>query len=176
MRCRLPAVAVVACCAIGAGCSVPMKTVPVSASHVQWEALAGEWHGTYQMDGYHRHGTIAFKLVAVEEQASGEVLMIPESRGWPYTGNQANGVPPQQTGLRTELLTIRFAEAVQGTIQGTMDPYWDPDRRCTARASFSGAVQGDRMSGTVTSTCVGGIGTLRGRWRAQRNPAAATSK
>ena len=56
------------------------------------------------MDGYERHGTIAFKLVAVEEQASGEVLMIPETRGWPYTGNQANGVPPQQTGPRTELL------------------------------------------------------------------------
>jgi hypothetical protein len=174
MHGRFGVVTAVACCALGAACSLAMQNVPVSASHIQWEALAGEWHGTYQMDGYDRHGTIAFKLVAVEEQASGEVLMIPENRGWPYTGYEPNTVPPEQTGPRTELLTIRFVEAKEGRVQGAMDPYWDPDRRCTARASFTGAVDGDRMSGSVTSVCDGGIGTLRGRWHAQRNPPAAS--
>ena len=106
-----------------AGCSMAMRQVPVTASHVQWNALAGEWRGTYRMDGYDRHGTIAFKLVAIEEQASGEVLMIPERTGWPYTMNRpAPREPPVRVEPRTELLTIRFVEAADGALNGTMDP------------------------------------------------------
>jgi hypothetical protein len=157
-----------------AGCSMAMRQVPVTAPHAQWEALAGEWHGTYRMDGYDRHGTIAFKLVAVEEQASGEVLMIPERTGWPYTLNRpVPGETPGRSGPRTELLTIRFVEAADGVLNGTMDPYWDPDRQCTARASFTGTVDGDSASGTVTSVCENDVRTLRGQWRARRSPAAS---
>ena len=154
-----------------AGCSLAMRPVPVTASHIQWEALAGEWRGTYQMDAYDRHGTIAFKLVAIEEQASGEVLMIPERTGWPYTQNRpAPGQPSGRAAPRTELLTIRFVEAADGTLSGTMDPYWDPDRRCTAHASFTGIADGNTISGTVTSVCENDVGVLRGRWRARRSP------
>ena len=164
-------------CAIAAslagmtGCSLAMRPVPVSASHIQWEALTGEWRGTYQMDAYDRHGTIAFKLVAIEEQASGEVLMIPERTGWPYTQNRPGaGQPAERVPPKTELLTIRFVEAAEGTLSGTMDPYWDPDRHCTAHASFTGIVDGDSVSGSVTSVCENDVRVLRGRWRARRNP------
>jgi hypothetical protein len=154
-----------------------MRQVPVTASHAQWQALAGEWHGTYRMDGYDRHGTIAFKLVALEEHASGEVLMIPERTGSPYTANRSTpGDVPTKFGPRTELLTIRFVEAAGGVLDGTMDPYWDPDRQCTAHASFTGSVEGDVASGTVTSVCENDVKTLRGEWRARRNPSAAPPK
>ena len=147
-----------------------MRQVPVTASHAQWQELAGEWHGTYRMDGYDRHGTIAFKLVALEEQASGEVLMIPERTGWPYTMNHPDsGHVPPKAEPRTELLTIRFVEAAGGVLSGTMDPYWDPDRQCTAHASFTGTVEGDVASGTVTSVCENDVKTLRGEWRARRS-------
>ena len=159
-----------------AACSLALRQVPVTASHIQWEALAGEWRGTYQMDGYDRHGTIAFKLVAVEEQASGEVLMIPERTGWPYTMNRPMPQAPPRTEPRTQLLTIRFVEASAGTLSGTMDPYWDPDRRCTAHASFAGAIDGDALSGTVTSTCEDNVRVLNGRWRARRTPAALSPR
>jgi hypothetical protein len=159
--------------AVSAGCSLAMRPVPVSASHVQWQALAGEWRGTYRMDGYDRHGTIAFKLVALEEQASGEVLMIPERTGWPYTmDHPTQGTPNARVERRTELLTIRFVEAADGTLNGTMEPYWDPDRRCTAHASFTGIVDGDSVSGNVISQCENDVRVLHGRWRARRNPAA----
>ena len=128
------------------------------------------------MDGYDRHGTIAFKLVAVEEQASGEVLMIPERTGWPYTMNRPMPQAPPRTEPRTQLLTIRFVEASAGTLSGTMDPYWDPDRRCTAHASFAGAIDGDALSGTVTSTCEDNVRVLNGRWRARRTPAALSPR
>jgi hypothetical protein len=159
--------------AASAGCSLAMRPVPVSASHIQWQTLAGEWRGTYRMDGYDRHGTIAFKLVAIEEQASGEVLMIPERTGWPYTMNQPmQGPPNARVERRTELLTIQFVEAADGALSGTMDPYWDPDRHCTAHASFTGLVDGDSVSGEVTSVCQNDVRVLHGRWRARRNPAA----
>ena len=173
MRVRVAAV-LLACSA--AGCSMAMRSVPVSASHIQWEALAGEWQGSYQMNAYDRHGTIAFKLVAVEEQASGEVLMIPEHRGWPYTVNHpTDGVPGAERVPKTELLSIQFVEALDGTLSGTMEPYWDPDRRCTARASFTGVIDRDSISGDVVSVCDDGVRLLRGRWRARRNPPVAAA-
>lgn len=174
MRRTLLSSAVATVIASSAGCSLAMRPVPVSASHIQWEALGGEWRGTYEMEAYDRHGTIAFKLVAIEERASGEVLMIPERTGWPYTQNRpVPGQPPDRAAPRTELLTIRFVEAADGTLSGTMDPYWDPDRRCTAHASFSGVIDGDFVSGRVSSVCEDDVKVLRGRWRARRNAAAA---
>lgn len=173
MHRRLISSAVVVSLAVSAGCSLAMRPVPVSASHIQWQALAGEWRGTYRMDGYDRQGTIAFKLVAVEEQASGEVLMIPERTGWPYSMNHpSQGPPTARPEPRTELLTIRFVEAADGTLSGTMDPYWDPDRRCTAHASFTGIVDGDSVSGNVISVCENDVRVLHGRWRARRNATA----
>jgi hypothetical protein len=175
MRRLLLSSAVATLIAPSVGCSLAMRSVPVSASHIQWEALAGEWRGTYRMDGYDRHGTIAFKLVALEEQASGEVLMIPERTGWPYTVNHPieDGHPPGRPEPRTQLLTIRFVEAADGTLSGTMDPYWDPDRRCTAHASFTGIVDGDSVSGSVSSVCENDVRVLRGQWRARRNAVVA---
>jgi len=158
--------------ASSAGCSLAMRSVPLSASHVQWEALAGRWRGTYEMDAYDRRGTVAFDLVAIEEQASGEVLMIPERTGWPYTQFGPGAKPPgDRVEPRTELLTIRFVEALGGTLSGTLDPYWDPDRKCTAHASFTGVVAGDSISGSVTSVCEDDVKVLRGQWRARRSPA-----
>ncbi len=153
------------------GCSLTMRPVHVAASHIQWEALAGEWRGTYRMDGYDRHGTIAFKLAAIEEQASGEVLMIPERTGWPYTMNgPMQGPPSGRMEPRTQLLTIRFVEAADGTVSGTMDPYWDPDRQCTAHATFTGLIDGNSVSGSVNSVCDDNVRVLHGRWRARRTP------
>jgi hypothetical protein len=177
MRGTLAAPLIAAAICATAGCSMAMRHVPVTAPHAQWEALAGEWHGTYRMEGYERHGTIAFRLVAVEEQASGEVLMIPERAGWPYMMNHpVAGETPARVEPRTELLTIRFVEAAGGVLNGTMDPYWDPDRQCTAHASFTGIVDGDSARGAVTSVCEDDVKVLRGEWRARRNPAVASPK
>ena len=38
-------------------------------------------------------------------------------------------------------------------ISGTMDPYWDPDRRCRAAASFLGSVDGNVIAGSFVSRC-----------------------
>jgi hypothetical protein len=154
--------------ALALRCSLALRPVAFAGTPANWEVLAGEWRGDYSTNAYDRHGTIAFKLVAGTGHASGEVLMISDRHGWPYVWIPPRPGTPSWSEPRTELLTIRFVRADRGMIGGTMDPYWDPDRRCRATASFLGSVDGNVIKGTFTSTCENDFRILSGRWRVER--------
>jgi hypothetical protein len=159
---------VLAVALLAPGCTLAMRPVTIGGAPADWEALSGDWRGDYWMNAYDRHGTIGFNLVAGSGEASGEVLMISDRYGWPYMWNPPRpGVPPWPDS-RTELLTIRFVRADRGLISGTMEPYWDPDRRCRAAASFLGSLAGDVVKGTFTSACEDDFRILNGRWRVER--------
>ena len=66
------------------------------------------------------------------------------------------------------MLTIRFVRADDGRLTGALTPYWDPDRRCLATATFRGVVDGRVMDGTFRSTCDAGGPTYTGRWTMRR--------
>ena len=153
--------------AVGAGCSLAMRPVQMEATRADWEKLAGDWRGNYSMADRDRHGVIEFRLNAPEQQATGDVLMIADRFKWPETG-----IPPRDgthlPATESQLLTIRFVAAVNGQIQGNMDPYWDPDRSCRAFASFAGSVDGDVIAGSVISVCEDGARVSKGRWRVER--------
>lgn len=167
---RRGAIAVSLVAALSSGCGMAMRPVVFEAKPADWETLAGEWRGEYTMTGHDRHGTIAFKLSAGAQRADGDVLMIPDTFGWPY-----RGIPGRDPGdlaradTRSQLLAIKFVSAEHGQISGTMDPYWDPDRSCRAVASFIGSVDGDVIAGSFISVCEDGVRTLRGRWKVQRS-------
>ena len=150
-------------------CGPAMRPVTFDAKPADWETLSGDWRGEYSMSGHDRHGLIAFTLRAGPQRADGDVLMIPDTFGWPYRG-VPGGDPAdaRRSDLRSQLLAIRFVRAEGGRISGTMDPYWDPDRSCRAFASFIGSVDGDVIAGTFISVCEDGVRTLRGRWKVQR--------
>lgn len=166
-RCALVIGLIAAACS--AGCGFAMRPVMFEATPANWEALAGEWRGEYTISGHDRHGLITFRLKAAERQAAGDVLMIPERLGRPY-----GPVPPKDAighlppGTEPQLLSIRFVGAERGMLRGSMDPYWDPDRECLARASFLGSVDGDTISGSFLSVCEDGVRALKGRWRVDR--------
>ena len=166
---RLSFVVLAAWASIGSwSCTLAMRPVKLDARPAEWEALAGEWRGEYWMAGYDRHGTIALKLVAAAEQATGDVLMISDRFGWPYMWMPPKaGLPSYPMEPTTQLLTIRFVRADRGRISGRMDPYWDPDRRCRASASFLGSVDGNVIKGSLVSVC-DDVRTLQGRWRVER--------
>jgi hypothetical protein len=152
-----------------AGCTFPMRQVPFEARPADWESLAGAWRGEYWTPAYDRHGTIAFNLAASTEAASGEVLMISDRSGGPYVRSAPNPGAVLSEPI-TELLAIRFVRARDGQIDGHLEPYWDPDRRCQASATFLGWVDGNRISGTFSSRCVDDTTRiLNGRWAAHRN-------
>jgi hypothetical protein len=70
--------------------------------------------------------------------------------------------------VQSELLSIRFIRAEDGRVSGMLTPYWDPERACTAQATFSGKVDGASMDGTFVSTCDRGVPTYTGRWTMRR--------
>ncbi len=154
------------------GCSLPMRPVRVEATAVDWKALAGEWRGEFWMSAYDRHGLITFRLAVGPDGASGEVLMISDRFAWPYLRDRVDPTMKPGPFDRTQLLTILFVRAEDGSITGRIDRFRDPDRRCDAEASFRGSVDGDTIHGTVSSICVGDIrGGIIGRWTAERKPA-----
>jgi hypothetical protein len=154
--------------AFGTGCSLAMRPVQMEATHADWEKLAGDWRGDYSIPGRARHGVIEFRLNAPEQQATGDVLMIADRFKWPETGMPPRDGFTHLPATESQLLTIRFVAAVHGQIQGSMDPYWDPDRGCRAFATFAGSVDGDVIAGSFTSVCEDGARVLKGRWRVER--------
>jgi hypothetical protein len=155
---------------LAVGCHYKGPPVQVYGTPADLEALVGEWSGEYVGTRLHgRNGSIFFTLAAGTDNAHGDVLMTPE-RAEPYKrypGEQ----PFAQTGEpfpRDQVLTIRFVRAMDGSITGRLEPYWDPDRRSQATSVFTGRLQGNRIEGTFTTSYASGEESTGGRWSVTR--------
>lgn len=150
------------------GCATTSAPVPVEGTAPNVAALAGHWEGTYESEATGRTGSIVFDLVAGEDHAHGDVVMIP--RGSTNAYRPAPRPTGQGTGSASmaELLSIRFVRAEGETVNGTLDPYWDPDCSCEVTTTFVGAIHGDRIAGTFTSMRT--AGRVSGTWKATRRP------
>jgi hypothetical protein len=152
------------------GCAY-LPPVQLEATPADLELLAGQWNGEYESATLGRHGTIEFKLVAGEAQASGDVVMIPQGSDRPYQRSTLDHPPRGADGLpESQILTIHFVRASGGVISGMLDPYWDPDRNCEARTIFSGSQVEWSIQGTFRTTFDCGAGEATGRWHAMRKP------
>jgi hypothetical protein len=150
------------------GCGLAMSPVRIDATPADRQSLNGAWSGEYWTHAYDRHGTIAFRLTASTEAASGEVLMISDRSGWPYQRYAPTSGAAQFEPF-TELLTIQIVRARDGHVTGHLEPYWDPDRHCQASATFLGSIDGNRIRGTFRSRCEDdSTRVLNGRWTVQR--------
>ena len=98
-------------------CAVPMRTIRFAGTPADWQALSGKWRGEYWMRAYDRHGSIAFKLVASTQEASGDVLMISDRFGRLYRGYPRPGVPWQRVVLASRPQRV----AAQGVRIGSDD-------------------------------------------------------
>lgn len=153
---------------LGAACAPRSQPVALKAAASDREALTGSWRGSYQIDR-HSGGVISFTLLPREDHAHGDVLMIPDGTRRPYGRSRPDGVP-QGGGpiVESQVLTIRFVRAVDGQVTGSLTPYWDPERACTAQATFAGTLGRGVMRGTFVSTCDRGAPTYTGRWSMRR--------
>jgi len=130
------------------------------------EQLVGTWEGRYTGARNGRSGNIAFELVAGEDHAHGDVLMIPDGAERGYM--RYPGWPQDTYESLSQTLTIRFVRVQGGGINGSLDPYWDSDARCTTYATFRGSVHGNVMEGTFTSHCDNGALPIGGQWKVVR--------
>ena len=159
---------------VTAGCT-PMPTVALQATPADLEILAGNWVGEYESAALGRRGRIEFKLKAGTDEAFGDVLMVPHGRQAPYERQPYQYAEDHPTIHASELLTIRFIRASNGSLTGTLDRYWDPDRNCFANTSFRGSVGKGVVDGTFRTTFECGAGEATGTWSASRKPDKAAA-
>jgi hypothetical protein len=154
-----------------------MPPVRLEATPGDLEVLAGQWHGDYSSPALGRSGSIEFKLVAGQNQASGAVLMIPQGSARPYQPGTLEHAP-NNSGSQpsSRMLSIRFVRAAAGTVDGMLDPYWDPDRNCEARTVFHGSQTEGTIEGTFTTTFDCGAGEASGQWRVTRTSASRENR
>jgi hypothetical protein len=159
-------VAYLAALALGSACASAPAAVHLEATPTDIQALVGEWQGEYSSAATGRSGSIVFKLIAGEDHAHGDVVMIPTGSHRPYvpigpvTGTSAMRDLP-------EVLAIRFVRAAEGGVSGSLEPYRDPDCDCEANTTFTGRVRGDVVEGTFLTISRGMRGTP-GHWKVQR--------
>jgi hypothetical protein len=148
----------------------PMPTVALDATPADLEILAGEWAGEYESAALGRRGNIEFKLKAGTDEARGDVLMAPRGSSTPYQPRPYHDAQPSPATPSYELLTIRFIRASNGSINGRLDRYWDPDRNCFANTAFNGYVGLGTVEGTFKTTFECGTGEATGTWKANKKP------
>jgi hypothetical protein len=148
-------------------CAYNPTPVAVRGAWEDVQALAGQWTGSYFGEGSGRSGSIVFTLVAGEDHAHGDVLMIPRGIRQPYRPWHP-GMGPGWMPDPGEVLTIRFVAVEGGEVRGTLDRYWDPDCRCGAVTRFRGSRRGNVIQGTFRTYTDVGAGPTFGTWKVQR--------
>lgn len=145
-------------------CASKPPEIAVTSSDFDLNPLLGEWHGQYKGSETGRSGTIAFTLRAGEANASGNVVMIPQSAG----GNAATVDAAQAAGR--QVLTIHFVRKEGGSVTGTLDPYSDPECGCQVNTTFQGTFTDARtIEGTYTTVpSKPGTGVTTGTWKVTR--------
>ncbi|MHB1222982.1 MAG: hypothetical protein ACYC2G_02890 [Gemmatimonadaceae bacterium] len=149
-----------------AACRTSPPPVPVLAERAQLDALVGEWVGEYSSAESGRSGSIVFTLRAGADTASGDVVMTPRGSGEPLSPN----VPPGASATRPapQPLRIRFVRLENGAVSGTLEPYRDPESGALVSTVFVGALDGDEIRGTFTSSGGELPRPLHGEWHATR--------
>jgi len=152
------------------GCMYKPPAIPIVPEQVGLEALVGEWTGDYAGDDeYERSGRITFTLIAGEDHAHGDVLLVPSGNRKAYERYQDTlSTRPEANRRPSEALRIRFVRVFGGGVSGLLDPYWDPDRNCRVSTTFVGDLRGDVIQGTFRSHFSDFGREATGHWRVTR--------
>ena len=154
---------------VSAGCASRPSRIALEASPRDFQALVGTWRGSYN-NSPGRHGLIDFSLDSTTATAYGDVFMMADDAKEAYASYRGTppGGDPGIAGNRRQILSIRFVRIEDGRLQGTLAPYWDPDRGCEALATFYGRIESSAIEGTFVSVCDNAVLTRQGRWRVTR--------
>lgn len=134
-------------------------------------SLAGKWVGEYTSPATGRSGSIVFNLSPTGDAASGDVVMVPRDYGkalTPYNATTTGGVPIQNPGSTSQVLTIKLVRVAGDTVSGVLDAYRDPTCDCAVVTAFTGNVSGDAIEGTFTTRGSPANTPQTGTWRVKR--------
>lgn len=152
--------------ALGA-CSTQPAPIPMQGSPMAVRRLVGSWAGAYASAQSGRSGSISFTLSAERDTAYGDVIMIPRGLNHPLRAamEEESGATG---GEHQQLLTIRFVAVRGDRVEGTLEPYRDPECGCLLLTRFEGRVLGDSIVGTYRSHHVEGGNNVSGTWQVKR--------
>lgn len=145
-----------------ATCASTPEKVPVAGSP---GSLNGSWHGEFNSESTNRSGTIHFNLLAGQDSATGDVLMV--SQEWSNRGSRYWETNPPNIQQPT-LLRINFVNISDTMIRGTMEPYHDDLCDCTVKLVFEGVVAWDVIEGMYQARYSTGALAFEGTWRVNR--------
>ena len=94
------------------------KPITVTGDSAARASLAGKWVGEYSSPATGRSGSIVFNLSPTGDAASGDVLMVPREYGkalTPYATTTTGGVPIQNPGSASQVLTIKLVRVAGDT-------------------------------------------------------------
>jgi hypothetical protein len=97
--------------------------------------------------------------------------MMPPGVDTVAAANATAGVGTTVSGAAArQALTIRFVRKEGGKLLGTLDPYTDPDCRCTVNTSFQGSfTDAKTIEGTFTTAGPQGVRPATGgSWKVTR--------
>jgi hypothetical protein len=149
-------------------CATKTPGIELTSSDFDLNPLVGVWRGSYSSAQTGRSGTIAFTLRAGESSASGNVVMIPRADSL-LTPQERDAVENVSAPERS-VLSIHFLRKEGGNLNGTLDPYNDPDCACRVNTTFQGSFRdGSTIEGTYTSVpSAPGSSVTSGTWKVTR--------
>jgi hypothetical protein len=150
---------------VGAACHYQPVPVPVQAEPGVLAALAGNWAGSYEGEQTGRTGSITFRITAKGDSAFGDVTMVPQSGVLPHPVDTPAEHLRHASG--PQLLSIAFVAIAGDRVRGTLEPYVAPDCQCRVVTTFTGTVQGDRITGSFITRTTDGV-EQTGQWRVLR--------
>ena len=145
--------------------------ITVTGDSASRASLAGKWVGEYSSPATGRSGSIIFNLSPTGDAASGDVVMVPREYGkalTPYATTTTGGVPIQNPGSASQVLTIKLVRVAGDTVSGVLDAYRDPTCDCAVVTAFTGNVSGDTIDGTFTTRGSPTNTPQTGSWRVKR--------
>jgi hypothetical protein len=152
-------------------CASKPAPITVTGDSGDRASLAGKWVGEYTSPATGRSGSIVFNLSPTGDAASGDVVMVP--RGYaraltPYNMTTTGGVPIQNPGAASQVLTIKLVRVAGDTVSGVLDAYRDPECDCPVVTAFTGTVNGDTIDGKFTTRGSSANTPQTGTWRVKR--------
>ena len=150
-----------------AGCRMPPAgaPIPLEGGERELAALAGSWTGGYRSDRGGGHGTIVFHLKAGADTARGQVEMT-FAPALELYGDEVACELPREPCTTIDIAVVRVED---GTIRGTLAPYWNPACDCRTVSVFEGRRTDGRIAGTFVTGREGGEAVLStGRWQVER--------
>ena len=153
---------------LAAAChSAPPAPIAISGDAASQNRLAGTWEGSYQSPVTGRAGSIVFTLVAGEDHAHGDVIMVPRGANRPLRPASMVGISAMDSTQTSQVLTIRFVRAAGDSVSGVLSPYVDPDCNCATNTTFRGRVEGNRIRGIFVANQGVGL-SAEGTWEVKR--------